>query len=892
MHVRHARMAAVVVGVFIALAMVIPVAAVNSDHFRGRLVEFHGDDFTIGRTTLAGYALETTRGNYRLSLRDANLARYVGQQVELSGTRSGRDINVTGYQAVSASSESVASTTTASTKNVAVLLFNFRNDTRQPWTPETVNGVMFTNGNSVANYFAEQSYGQMAMTGAVFGWYTIDYDNTGCSYSAWATAAKSAATTAGVSLSSFTNVVYAFPSASGCGWSGVAYMPGTKVWVNGAMGLRVPAHELSHNFGVHHAASVNCVVAGVRVSLSANAADCTLNEYGDPFTVMGAASTRQSHAMHKAQLGWLSGAEPLDVTAPGSYTLAAQESAPANPKLIRVTRAGASNQYFYLELRQPYGSFFDNFSSIDPAVTGVTVRVAPDYATRTQSWLVDTAPSTASYGDAPLAVGRTFTDPLSSVTITTQSVSAGSATVYIAFSPDTTAPTPPASVTATTVGASSVALGWAPASDDRFVAGYRVSRDGSLVATTTSMSWTDSGLTPDTAYIYSVVAYDGAGNVSDATIAPASTGSVADTQAPTAPTNLVATATGTDIVSLGWSSSTDDHGVAGYRVSRNGTLVATTTATSWTDSGLSAATKYNYSVVAFDAAGNASAAATASATTNQAADTQPPTTPVSLAATGVGTDWAALGWSASTDDRGVAGYRVARNGTVVATTTATAWTDTGLAPSTDYDYTVVAFDAAGNVSSPAMAAVRTNQLPDTTPPTAPTNVAATVLGTTSVAVSWTASTDDRGVAGYRVSRNGTLVATTTTTSWTDSGLTAGSRYDYTVVAFDAAGNVSPSAAASATTSSQPPDTQAPSAPTTLAGSVNKNGITSLTWKTASDNVGVAGYRVYRNGSLFATTTSTSFSAKKVRGTFSYYVVAFDAAGNLSSASNTVTVTVR
>ncbi|HWG25871.1 glycoside hydrolase family 6 protein [Actinospica sp.] len=90
---------------------------------------------------------------------------------------------------------------------------------------------------------------------------------------------------------------------------------------------------------------------------------------------------------------------------------------------------------------------------------------------------------------------------------------------------------------------------------------------------------------------------------------------------------------------------------------------------------------------------------------------------------------------------------------------------------------------------------------DTTPPSAPTGL--TVSGTTSSSASltWTASTDNVGVTGYDIYRGTTLAGTSTTTSFTDTGLAASTQYSYTVVAYDAAGNLSsPSAAVSATTS--------------------------------------------------------------------------------------------
>src|SRR5687768_4691576 len=130
-----------------------------------------------------------------------------------------------------------------------------------------------------------------------------------------------------------------------------------------------------------------------------------------------------------------------------------------------------------------------------------------------------------------------------------------------------------------------------------------------------------------------VVAYDAANNASAASApASATTNAVGggDTQAPGAPAGLSATATGTSTVDVAWSASTDNVGVTGYRIFRNGSQVGTTTNTSFADSGLSPATVYTYSVVAFDAAGNTSApSGSATATTQSPPDTQAPTSPTS-----------------------------------------------------------------------------------------------------------------------------------------------------------------------------------------------------------------------------------------------------------------------
>ncbi|MFE4743464.1 carbohydrate-binding protein, partial [Paenibacillus chitinolyticus] len=125
----------------------------------------------------------------------------------------------------------------------------------------------------------------------------------------------------------------------------------------------------------------------------------------------------------------------------------------------------------------------------------------------------------------------------------------------------------------------------------------------------------------------------------------------------------------------------------------------------------------------------------------------------------------------------------------------TSATVSGLSPSTAYTFTVKAKDAAGNVS-PASSAVTVTTNPstdptDTQPPTAPGNLVEAGKTSSSVSLSWSASTDNVGVAGYDVYNGSTLATTVTGTSATVSGLQGGTSYTFTVKARDAAGNVSP-----------------------------------------------------------------------------------------------------
>jgi len=191
-----------------------------------------------------------------------------------------------------------------------------------------------------------------------------------------------------------------------------------------------------------------------------------------------------------------------------------------------------------------------------------------------------------------------------------------------------------------------------------------------------------------------------------------------DTEAPSVPTELTASTIGETNVSLSWTKSTDDKGVAGYYVFRDGKQVGQSATTSFTDAGLTADTEYSYTVKAFDRAGNVSEESKALVvkTLEKApVDTEAPSIPLDLKASTIGEKNVSLSWTRSTDNVAVAGYYVFRDGKQVGQSATTSFADAGLTPNTEYSYTVKAFDAAGNVSEESKALVVTT-LEETTPP--------------------------------------------------------------------------------------------------------------------------------------------------------------------------------
>jgi chitodextrinase len=333
-----------------------------------------------------------------------------------------------------------------------------------------------------------------------------------------------------------------------------------------------------------------------------------------------------------------------------------------------------------------------------------------------------------------------------------------------------------------------------------------------------------------------------------------------DTTAPSAPGSLAAVAAGGTQINLNWSASSDNVGVTGYLVERQPsggsfTQVGTPTAITFSDTGLTAGTTYSYRVRAKDAVGNLSAYSSVASATTTAADTQPPSVPSNLSVTAAGSTNINVTWTASTDNVGVTGYRVERSQgtgsttyTQVGTPSTASFNDVGLLPSTVYNYRVRATDAIGNLSGYSTVATATtaNPPPDQIAPSVPSGVSALTVSSNQITVTWTSSSDNVAVTGYRIERSQgsgsttfTQVGAPSTTSFSDSGLSALTIYNYRVRATDSAGNLSAySVVATATTAS----------PTAIPGLVAAYGFEEGRGSTAADSSG--------NGNTAAITAAT------------------------------------
>jgi hypothetical protein len=404
--------------------------------------------------------------------------------------------------------------------------------------------------------------------------------------------------------------------------------------------------------------------------------------------------------------------------------------------------------------------------------------------------------------------------------------------------PDRDPPATPAGVRAQATSEHAATVTWEPAADDVGTARYEVSADGAPVASVPGTELSDAGLTAARTRCYTVRALDRAGNAS-APSAPACA-TTPDLTPPTPPTDVVATAADEHAVKLAWHVSADEAGVAGYEVLRAGEVVATPADAAAREAGLRAAHAYCYTVRARDAAGNRSPESAEACVTTP--DLTPPTRPPILKAAAIDDRSAAIRWGAAQDEVGVTGYELLRAGESRLAIDALEAEDWGLAPAHLYCWAVRARDAAGNWSAPSETACA--RTPDLTSPTRPGKPQATAISKTRIAVGWSASEDDVGVARYEIVREGEVIARagpsdTSALVAIGRGRPEAKEHCFTIRAVDAAANFSnPSDRACAPL----PSPGAPEAPSALRAEAAGDDTVRLSWAASPDD-GIV-YAVY------------------------------------------------
>jgi GH35 family endo-1,4-beta-xylanase/chitodextrinase len=348
----------------------------------------------------------------------------------------------------------------------------------------------------------------------------------------------------------------------------------------------------------------------------------------------------------------------------------------------------------------------------------------------------------------------------------------------------------------------SVTLEWPQAYDNRGVAGYNVYRDGSLLTTlpadTTRFDVTE--LVPGGRYSFTVEAYDEAGNVSlPSPPITAEASSADDSTLPgwTKGSFLTLSDLTRSGFKLAWPAAVDNDGAKGYRIYVNGNIAGDAETLGYELSGLRDDTLYTVRVEAKDWEGNLSAGGpiVTFRTPGSADVTQPAWSgTAALTASAIGMNELTLAWDSAQDAGGVTAYRLTMGGEALTVVPASesSYRVTGLSPHTSYAFAVEAGDGAGNWSLVLTAAIATGAGPDAESPSWPKDrkLAYASLTDRSVTMNWTEATDNVGVAGYRVYRDGELAGSMSSEerSFVATGLTPGETYAFSVEAVDDAGN--------------------------------------------------------------------------------------------------------
>ena len=388
--------------------------------------------------------------------------------------------------------------------------------------------------------------------------------------------------------------------------------------------------------------------------------------------------------------------------------------------------------------------------------------------------------------------------------------------------------------------------------------------------------------------------------------------SYVDTQAPSAPTDFTVFQINDGTVTLVWSSSTDNVGVAGYKLYRDGLLIKTITGqiNECVDTGLSLDTSYYYTLKAYDVEGNKSLDSEILCVTTVNYDTQPPTAPADIAASYVTARSVRLTWTASTDNFNVERYDIYHESSKIATSSVTNCTLTGLTPATSYTFMIRAVDAAENIS-PTSSAIKVTTLEDDYGDDISSAVAINAETDVSGVINFNGDWDffkftpiidgnykienisNINTYGYLYTSDGAVIANASKSGnnsgfLISSNLTAGETYYVAVKHYYNYGT------GTYTLKISYIDTLAPSTPENLAILSKDNGTVHLTWSPATDNIGVTGYELYRDGNLIKTVNGDvlqySDTGLTPHTTYSYTVKAFDAAGNRSLDSQPLSVT--
>lgn len=570
----------------------------------GELEVLYFDDFENHRGEQR-YFVHDKRQNKRYQLEfqgEPPAGATTGSFVRVRGKGNDQQIFMAANGTNSYETLAAASTMVSGDQKTIVFVADF-NDKAVSCPVADIEDLMFTDSDfqSIDDLYRETSLDKIQFSGTVVGPFSIDYSSTdACDITAWADAIEAQAQASSINLGEYNRKVYVLPPNK-CGSYGLSTIGGnpSRSWIFRCDVPDVFAHELGHGLGMGHAGN-------------------TIDDYDDISDVMGYSDhgLRQINGPHQEQMGWRDPQQIVEINTNGIYDIAPLEldsSVASAPQLLKIRKPDTA-EWYYLSFRQAIG--FDQSLS-NNYLSGLSIHQHAGNGSTSKTVWKNT-----------LLDGENFADSVNSLSITQLAHDENSVTIQVSLPNICTRNQPTVSLTPqsqTDLAGSTLSYDVnitnndsANCSDSSWSVATQIPSDWPEVLSSneitiapgsnTSINWqvssADSAV--DNNYALTVDLVDAGTITHDKTMAANYTVTTpGDTQPPSAPTGLTATAQRKKII-VSWQSSTDNIAVAGYKLFRNDIQVATTASISYSDASLTSGETYAYYAVAFDVANNLS----------------------------------------------------------------------------------------------------------------------------------------------------------------------------------------------------------------------------------------------------------------------------------------------
>ncbi len=340
--------------------------------------------------------------------------------------------------AASTTSGSIGKIDSIGDQKLIVILANFQNTTQPSLDRNTVNSTVFTDVN---NFYKDVSLGKTSWSGNLLpGWIPLPINST-CTDLVGIENAVIQAVDPQVDFNNYHRLLVFAPYGSNCQWKGEStigegmattqegQVPLSMSLVNADSDvLQIVGHELGHSLGLGHAGTLVCTPFG--------STSCTLDEYADPYSIMGNIGLGMN-AFDKETLGWLGSGNVQTITASGSYTISPLETATSGPMVLKIPTP--DNNFLYVSYRQPIG-VDATYKQLDPNTNVYTGALLHIQEPLNKSALLLTAPNIVGLKHA-LQLNQSYTYSGIKITVTGVTSTALTAQVTIPGSVSTT-PTP------------------------------------------------------------------------------------------------------------------------------------------------------------------------------------------------------------------------------------------------------------------------------------------------------------------------------------------------------------------------------------------------------------------------------------------------------------------